>query len=55
MNTDEKRLLRDQILRLIVATPPCPDGAGGVACPRCLSVDVADAMETRIDAERLAK
>jgi hypothetical protein len=56
MDTDEKRLLREQIVRIMFATNSCPDSPGlNLACPRCMATEITDAMEQRIDAERLAK
>ena len=33
-----------QILDIIFTTKPCPDGINGIACPRCLAREIANAM-----------
>lgn len=55
MDTEEKDLLRRQIVRIMFAATPCPDGAPGQACFYCAANEVTDAVEQRIDAERLAR
>jgi hypothetical protein len=56
MDTDEKRLLREQIVRIMFAAHTCADSPGqNLACPRCMATEITDAMEQRIDAERLAR
>jgi hypothetical protein len=56
MHTDEKRLLHEQIVRIMFATHTCPDSPGmNLACPRCMATELTDAMAARIDADRLAR
>lgn len=54
MSDEEKRVLRGQIMRVIAATPACPDGHGR-PCDSCIATALVDALEIRFDAERLAK
>lgn len=55
MNTEEKDVMRKQIVRIMFAATPCPDGAPGQACFYCAANEVADAVERLVDADRLAR
>lgn len=55
MDTEEKDLLRRQVVRVMFAVAPCPDGAPGQACLHCIGNEVTDLIEAKVDAERLAR
>lgn len=49
----EKRILRDQILRIIVALPYCADGDFKRACPSCEAEAIAEHVAVGIDTTAL--
>jgi hypothetical protein len=55
VNTEEKDVMRKQIVRIMFATPMCPDGDHGRPCNYCMAGEVADAVERLVDADRLAR
>ena len=54
MEQFEKRILRDQILRAIVAVPYCADGDMRRACPSCEAEAIADVVAAGFDVKALA-
>ena len=39
-----KQELESKILDVMFTTKPCPDGAKGLACPRCMAHEIATAI-----------
>jgi hypothetical protein len=39
-----KEELERLIVRAMFAAKPCPDGAQGLACPRCMAKEIVDQM-----------